>query len=138
MTDIDQVAKDMAERMEGGGKLTILTGAGVSAESGIPTFRDMGGLWGSHDIMEVATPEAFARNPELVHMFYNERREKLPTVHPNAAHHAIAKLENALGGRFALITQNVDDLHERAGSTRPWHMHGELVKVRCANCRTVL
>ncbi len=138
MNDVEQIAKSIAERVGGDGKLTILTGAGVSAESGIPTFRDMGGLWRTFDIMDVATPEAFARNPELVHSFYNERREKLPTVHPNAAHQAIAKLEQTLGGRFTLITQNVDDLHERAGSTNPWHMHGELAKVRCTGCRSVL
>ena len=137
MTELDQVASAMAQRLAGDGKLTILTGAGVSAESGIPTFRDMGGLWRSFDIMQVATPEAFARDPGLVHAFYNERREKLPTVHPNPGHRAIARLEEALGPRFTLITQNVDDLHERAGSTKPWHMHGELTNVRCTGCRAV-
>lgn len=138
MNAIEQTAERLAERLRDGGKLTILTGAGVSAESGVPTFRDMGGLWRNFDIMEVATPEAFARNPELVHSFYNERREKLPTVSPNAAHRAIAKLEETLGSRLVLITQNVDDLHERGGSTRVWHMHGELLKIRCAGCRVVI
>ncbi len=138
MNDIDDVAKRVAARLADAGRLTVLTGAGVSAESGIPTFRDMGGLWRTFDIMQVATPEAFARDPELVHAFYNERREKLPSVHPNAAHRALAELEVAFGERFTLITQNVDDLHERAGSTRAWHMHGELTKIRCTGCHAVI
>lgn len=112
-------------------KLVVLTGAGISAESGIRTFRDSGGLWEEHRIEDVATPEGFARNPELVIQFYNERRQKLSSVEPNAAHRALARLENMLGDRFLLVTQNVDDLHERAGSKRLIHMHGELLKLRC-------
>ncbi len=132
------VARVITERLRHGGKLTVLTGAGVSAESGVPTFRDMGGLWKTFDIMQVATPEAFARDPALVHDFYNERRSKLAGVHPNAGHLALAQLERALGGRFTLITQNVDDLHERAGTQRIWHMHGELLKARCTGCHDVV
>ena len=122
--------------------LTILTGAGISAESGIPTFRDAKtGLWENHKIEDVATPEAFDKDPELVHRFYNERRAMLPSVKPNAAHYALAKLEkfwteNDIGG-FLLITQNIDDLHERAGSKNIAHMHGELMKIRCTGCDTV-
>jgi len=122
--------------------LTILTGAGISAESGIQTFRDAKtGLWENHKVEDVATPEAFDRDPALVHRFYNERRVLLDTVEPNAAHYALVKLEkfwteNDIGG-FLLITQNIDDLHERAGSKNILHMHGELMKIRCMECNTV-
>lgn len=112
-------------------RLVVLTGAGISAESGIRTFRDSGGLWEEHRIEDVATPEGFQRNPALVIQFYNARRQQLHAVVPNAAHHALVRLEQALGDRFTLITQNVDDLHERAGSRRLIHMHGELLKLRC-------
>lgn len=112
-------------------RLVVLTGAGISAESGLRTFRDADGLWEEHRVEDVATPEGFARNPALVVKFYNERRLQLPIVKPNAAHYALARLEEALGDRFLLITQNVDDLHERAGSRRLIHMHGELLKLRC-------
>jgi NAD-dependent deacetylase len=118
--------------------LVVLTGAGISAESGLRTFRDADGLWERHRVEEVATPEAFARNPALVYRFYNERRRSLPTVHPNAAHAALARLESAWTGDFLLVTQNVDDLHERAGSRAVLHMHGELLKARCLACRTVV
>jgi len=118
-------------------KIVILTGAGISAESGISTFRDAGGLWENHPIEEVATPEGFARNPALVHRFYNLRRLALKTVEPNAAHIALAKLETELtvkGGQLTLVTQNVDNLHERGGSKSVIHMHGELTSIRCTAC----
>ncbi len=114
--------------------IVILTGAGISAESGIPTFRDKGGLWERYRLEDVATPEAFARNPELVHAFYNQRRKELLKVQPNAAHYALARLEKEYPGEVLLVTQNVDDLHERAGSQNLIHMHGELLKVRCEFC----
>jgi NAD-dependent deacetylase len=116
--------------------LVILTGAGISAESGIATFRDANGLWENHRIEDVATPHAFRRDPETVHRFYNLRRAQLKTVHPNAAHHALAQLEADWAGRgnFLLITQNVDDLHDRAGSKNLLHMHGEIRKLLCAAC----
>lgn len=109
-------------------KIAVLTGAGVSAESGIKTFRDSNGLWEDHDVMEVASPEGFQRNPALVLDFYNQRRRQLLTVLPNAAHIALAELEK--NHEVTIITQNVDDLHERAGSTKVIHLHGELLKVR--------
>lgn len=109
-------------------KIAVLTGAGVSAESGINTFRDAGGLWEGHDVMEVASPQGFKKNPELVLDFYNKRRKQLQTVQPNAAHKALADLEQEHD--VTVITQNVDDLHERAGSTKVVHLHGELLKVR--------
>ena len=108
--------------------LVVLTGAGVSAESGINTFRDADGLWEGHDVMEVATPEGFRNNPELVLNFYNQRRKQLFEVKPNKAHLDLATLEKDYN--VTIITQNVDDLHERAGSTRVIHLHGELLKVR--------
>lgn len=116
-------------------KVVILTGAGISAESGIQTFRASDGLWENHRIDDVATPEGFWRNPELVQRFYNERRRKLfdPDIQPNAAHFALAQLEEKLGENLLLITQNVDNLHERAGSRNLIHMHGELLKVRCTH-----
>ncbi|MEH6764976.1 MAG: NAD-dependent deacylase [Aequorivita antarctica] len=109
-------------------KIAVLTGAGVSAESGIKTFRDSDGLWEGHDVMEVASPEGFQRNPAAVLDFYNQRRRQLLTVQPNAAHIALAELEKKHD--VTIITQNVDDLHERAGSTNIIHLHGELLKVR--------
>ena len=110
----------------------VLTGAGVSAESGIPTFRDACGLWKGHRPESVATPEAFRRNPQLVHRFYNERRAKLQTgIEPNAAHRALADFEETHPGEFLLVSQNVDDLHRRAGSQKLLAMHGELMKARC-------
>jgi NAD-dependent deacetylase len=109
-------------------KIVVLTGAGISAESGIKTFRDADGLWENHRLEEVATPEAWRRNPELVLRFYNERRRQLHTVRPNEGHLALAALEKH--HRVHIITQNVDDLHERAGSTSVLHLHGELLKAR--------
>ncbi len=109
-------------------KIVILTGAGISAESGIKTFRDADGLWEGHDVMEVATPEGFAKNPSLVLEFYNQRRRQLLEVQPNKAHFNLAKLEEKFD--VEIITQNVDDLHERAGSTKVTHLHGELLKAR--------
>lgn len=108
--------------------IVVLTGAGISAESGIKTFRDADGLWEGHDVMEVATPEGFAANPELVLDFYNKRRKQLFEVTPNEAHFDLAKLERQF--KVTIITQNVDDLHERAGSKNVIHLHGELLKVR--------
>jgi NAD-dependent deacetylase len=109
-------------------KIVVLTGAGISAESGIRTFRDAGGLWEGYKIEDVATPEAWRRNPEVVLTFYNERRKQLLEVNPNAAHHALVTLEEKHD--VVIITQNVDDLHERAGSTKVIHLHGELRKAR--------
>ena len=119
--------------------IVILTGAGISAESGIQTFRASDGLWHDHSIEEVATPEGFAANPELVQSFYNDRRRQLTdkAVKPNAAHDALAKLEKHWQGRLLLVTQNVDNLHERAGSQSLIHMHGELHKVRCTHSELV-
>lgn len=116
--------------------IVILTGAGISAESGIRTFRDHNGLWENHRIEDVATPEAFARNPSLVHQFYNQRRRQLmdPQIQPNEAHKALARLEQEWEGEFLLVTQNVDNLHERAGSKKLLHMHGELQKIFCLHC----
>lgn len=113
-------------------RVVVLTGAGISADSGIATFRDANGLWENHAIEDVATPEAYDRNPQLVHQFYNARRRALldPATKPNAGHYALAELENFLGDNFLLVTQNIDNLHERAGSRRLLHMHGELLKMR--------
>ena len=118
-------------------RLVILTGAGISAESGVRTFRDGDGLWERHRLEDVATPEAFRRDPDLVYRFYNERRRGLASVEPNAAHHALARLEATWPGELLLVTQNVDDLHDRAGSKRLIHMHGELLKGRCTGCGTI-
>ncbi len=109
-------------------KLVVLSGAGISAESGIKTFRDSDGLWEGHDITEVATPEGFARNPQLVLDFYNLRRKQLQEVQPNTAHHILKKLEENFD--VVIITQNVDDLHERSGSSKVIHLHGELLKAK--------
>lgn len=118
-------------------RLVILTGAGISADSGVSTFRDPDGVWSKQDYRDVATPEGFARNPALVHTFYNTRRAGLKDVQPNAAHVALARLEEKFGDALTLVTQNVDDLHERGGSRRVIHMHGELAKARCAACGAV-
>jgi len=115
-------------------RIVILTGAGISAESGLATFRDSDGLWEKHDPMEIATPEAFARDPELVYRFYNARRNQLADVAPNAAHRALAKLQAEFSGDVFLITQNVDDLHERGGSQQVCHMHGQLRSALCTAC----
>ncbi len=114
--------------------IVILTGAGISAESGIDTFRSAGGLWEQHRIEDVATPEGFARDPDLVLGFYDMRRAALTNVAPNPAHAALARLEREFAGELLLVTQNVDDLHERGGSARVLHMHGELKSALCASC----
>lgn len=119
-------------------KVIVLTGAGISAESGLATFRGEDGLWEGHRPEDVATPEAFAHNRALVQRFYDERRASLERVRPNAAHLALAELERRLGDEFLLVTQNVDDLHERAGSRRVLHMHGRLRYVRCEVCEARL
>ena len=115
----------------GDDRVFVLTGAGISAESGLPTFRASDGLWAGHRIEDVCAPEAWKRNPALVWEFYSGRRADGAKAEPNAAHMALAELESRLGERFFLCTQNVDDLHERAGSARLVHMHGELAKSRC-------
>jgi NAD-dependent deacetylase len=114
-------------------RVFVLTGAGISAESGLPTFRASDGLWAGHRIEDVCTPEAWERNPGLVWEFYSQRREQGAKAQPNPAHRALAELEKRLVDRFFLCTQNVDDLHERAGSVNLVHMHGELAKARCEN-----
>lgn len=116
--------------------IVILTGAGISAESGVPTFRDKGGIWAQYDYRDVATPEGFEKNPQLVHEFYNMRRRAHNTVTPNAAHLALAHLERQHPGTVTLITQNVDHLHEMAGSENIIHMHGEALKAWCTGCNT--
>jgi NAD-dependent deacetylase len=115
-------------------KIVILTGAGISAESGVPTFRAADGLWENHRIEDVATPQAFRHDPALVQRFYEARRAALGGVVPNAAHLALARLDAAWPGEFLLVTQNVDDLHERGGSRRLLHMHGELKRALCTGC----
>ena len=114
--------------------IVILTGAGISAESGLATFRGPEGLWEGHRVEDVATPEAFARDPVLVHRFYDARRANLKTVAPNAAHLALARLDAEWPGELLIVTQNVDDLHERAGAKRVLHMHGELRSAWCLAC----
>jgi len=115
--------------------IVILTGAGISAESGIATFRGPGGLWEGHRVEDVCTPEALAADPVLVHRFYDLRRAALATVGPNAAHEALARLDREWPGELLIVTQNVDDLHEQAGATRLLHMHGALKQALCAACR---
>ena len=114
--------------------IVVLTGAGISAESGIATFRGPGGLWEGHRVEDVCTPEALARDPALVHRFYDLRRAALDAVEPNAAHWALARLDREWAGELLIVTQNVDDLHERAGATRLLHMHGELRSALCGAC----
>lgn len=120
-------------------KIVILTGAGISAESGLKTFRGADGLWEGHKVEDVATPDAFIRNPALVRRFYSLRRQQLkdPDVHPNAAHKALAMLADKYGDNLFLITQNVDNLHERAGSPQVCHMHGSLATTRCTHCHHI-
>jgi NAD-dependent deacetylase len=119
-------------------RVAVLTGAGVSAESGVPTFRDADGLWEGHPVEAVATPDAFHRNPRLVWQFYNARRENLRAVRPNPGHDALARLEAVRGpAHCAVVTQNVDGLHRRAGSTNVFELHGNLARTRCTGCGTV-
>ena len=120
-------------------RLVVLTGAGISAESGVPTFRDANGLWEGHEVEEVATPRAFQARPDVVHAFYDARRAALETVAPNPAHVALARLERTWADRgygddLLLVTQNIDDLHQRAGSTQVVHMHGQLRSALCEKC----
>ncbi len=115
-------------------RVVVLTGAGISAESGVATFRDADGLWEGHRVEDVATPEGFEADPDLVLRFYDERRRSVASVRPNAAHAALARLEGVLGEDLLIVTQNVDDLHERAGSRRLVHMHGELRRALCTAC----
>lgn len=115
-------------------RLLVLTGAGVSAESGLATFRDSNGLWERHRVEDVATPEGFARDPGLVWRFYSGRREQAKAVEPNAGHRALAEMERRLGERFLLVTQNVDGLHQRAGSQRVIEIHGSLFRTKCSGC----
>lgn len=119
--------------------IVILTGAGISKESGLDTFRDADGIWAQVNLEDVATPEAFLRNPARVHEFYNYRRRGLvdPSIKPNAAHFALSKLEQEWPGHVLLVTQNIDNLHEQAGSSELLHMHGELLKSLCANCGAI-
>ena len=117
-------------------KIVVLTGAGISAESGVPTFRDADGLWEGHRVEDVATPEAYDAAPSVVHQFYDARRAALAGVEPNPAHLALARLEQAVGDDLLLVTQNIDDLHERAGSTDVLHMHGALRSALCRSCGT--
>ena len=124
-------------RLPSTSSIVVLTGAGISAESGLSTFRGNGGLWENHRVEDVASPTGFHKNPKLVHGFYSQRRAQVKTVQPNMAHLALAELEKAWPGDFLLVTQNVDDLHERAGSQKLIHMHGELGKVRCMLCTKV-
>lgn len=121
-------------------RIVILTGAGISKESGLDTFRDEDGIWSKVRLEDVATPEGFAANPSMVHAFYNERRRQLkdPAIKPNSAHEALAHLERLSVFEVLIVTQNIDDLHERAGSKNLIHMHGEMLKARCEMCETVL
>jgi NAD-dependent deacetylase len=116
------------------GKIVILTGAGISAESGLGTFRDAGGIWSRYDLEEVATPEGFARNPALVHDFYDARRANARAAQPNAAHRALVRLAERWPDEVVVVTQNIDDLHERAGQRGVLHMHGEIARALCAGC----
>ncbi len=116
--------------------IVILTGAGISADSGLATFRGADGLWEGHRVEDVATPEAYRRDPALVHQFYDARRARLGEVEPNAAHHALARLDAEWPGELLIVTQNVDNLHERAGAKRLLHMHGELARGWCLQCDT--
>jgi NAD-dependent deacetylase len=115
-------------------RIVVLTGAGISAESGVPTFRDADGLWEGHRVEDVATPEGYAASPETVHKFYDERRRALATVEPNPAHLALGRLESVIGSDLTVVTQNIDDLHERGGVHRVVHMHGELLSALCEGC----
>ena len=115
-------------------RIVVLTGAGLSAESGLATFRGPGGLWEGQRVEDVCTPDALAADPALVHRFYDARRAALATVEPNAAHRALARLDTAWPGELLIVTQNVDDLHERAGATRLLHLHGALLSALCAQC----
>jgi NAD-dependent deacetylase len=135
--DLDDALKRAADLLRPAERVAALTGAGISAESGLATFRGAGGLWEGHRVEEVATPQAFRRDPRLVWRFYNQRRAALGTVVPNSGHHALTELQRRWGDRFALITQNVDGLHRVAGSTDLLELHGCLTRVRCTGCEDI-
>ncbi len=137
LENFDESIEHAANELKRAQRVAVLTGAGVSAESGIPTFRASDGLWENHPIEDVATPEGFARDPALVWRFYNARRANLAKVKPNPGHYALAKLEERFGDHFTLITQNVDGLHQRAGSIRVLELHGSLYRTRCTGCRRI-
>src|ERR1700741_2541970 len=130
--------KPMMQPLTSRDRVFVLTGAGISAESGLPTFRGADGLWCGRNVQDVATPQAFRANPEMVWQFYSERRKRHATVTANAAHFALAELERHIGERLFLCTQNVDSLHEQAGSKRILHMHGRIMQSRCSRegCRS--
>lgn len=131
---MDELTGGMETLREEGARLLVLTGAGVSAESGLATFRDSNGLWEQHRVEDVASPDGFLRDPDLVWKFYSLRRDQAKTVEPNAGHRAIASVEKRLGDRFLLVTQNVDGLHQRAGSERVIEIHGSLFRTKCSSC----
>jgi NAD-dependent deacetylase len=134
-SDLEKKLQEAVEAVRSAGRVAVLTGAGVSAESGVPTFRGAGGLWEGQRIEDVATPRAFRKNPELVWRFYNMRRAARQKVQPNPGHVALANMETLYGfERFALITQNVDGLHQEAGSQRVLEVHGSLARIRCTGC----
>jgi NAD-dependent deacetylase len=133
-TDLDTSLQQAAECLRAAKRVAVLTGAGISAESGVPTFRGMGGLWEGHRVEEVATPEAFARDPALVWRFYNLRRNALRSIEPNDGHRALAALEARLGAGFTLVTQNIDGLHTKAGNRNVLEVHGRLSRVKCSRC----
>ena len=135
--DLDAALARGADALRRAGRVAALTGAGVSAESGLATFRGGGGLWEGHPVEDVATPEGFRRNPELVWRFYNARRAALLAARPNPGHLALVDLERRWGDRFTLVTQNVDGLHQAAGSRRVLELHGGLARVRCTGCKAV-
>ena len=135
--DIDADLARVAEALKWATKVAVLTGAGVSAESGVPTFRASDGLWEGHRIEDVATPSGFAKDPALVWRFYNGRRVNVAAVQPNPGHHALVELEARYGDGFTLVTQNVDGLHQQAGSTNVLEIHGSLRRTRCTNCEKV-
>jgi NAD-dependent protein deacetylase/lipoamidase len=137
LENMDEAIDCAADQLRRARRVAVLTGAGVSAESGIPTFRASDGLWENHPIEDVATPEGFARDPALVWRFYNARRANVAKVQPNPGHHALAKLEKRLGDEFTLITQNVDGLHQSAGSIRVLELHGSLYRTRCTGCSVI-
>ena len=124
----------MALPIDAGTRLLVLTGAGVSAESGVPTFRDANGLWENHSVEQVATPQGFEEDPALVWRFYSERRRKAGGVKPNPGHQTLAEVEQRMGERFLLVTQNIDGLHQRAGSRHVLEIHGSLFRTRCHGC----
>ena len=131
---MERLTGGMETLREEGASLLVLTGAGVSAESGLATFRDSNGLWEQHRVEDVATPEGFLRDPALVWRFYSLRRDQAKTVEPNAGHRALGEIEKRLGDRFLLVTQNVDGLHQRAGSVRVIEIHGSLFRTKCSSC----